>query len=459
MKKIIITAMLVSVFLCCTEAAAAKSQVSVTIPAFSITINEQTLDHRSDRYPFICYKGITYFPMTYDHCSYLGVATAWTAKDGLYVAAKGYMSGELPNYGKANNSASSYTASVADFPIHVNGKLIDNSKEEFPVLLFRDVTYFPMTWRFATEELSWKTSWDGGLTVSMEHRNNFYFDSVGSESADLVRFGEKNYYARLNYADDSFTPLATPPNNEYQGQGKRADVRLQGNSLYYEGAPIADITDIVTTDAQSNYGSASGHQIYVSGTRVDFSGGFYLTVRVDYEMGIPAPYTPKKYFHFAAFDGANLKQLDIGEDEQFERVHSVQGGIYVSTHYSVSRHGFGYSTLRHVSKGGVVVNVNDKFDDFGSMHLLGTVGDAAYLICHWSPHLGRVSLINDGYYKMGRDYSLTKIYPYIATNGEILAPNGNLYALPQWKDGILNLTKGTFIDLSSMPVAKVEHRE
>ncbi len=56
-----------------------------------------------------------------------------------------------------NNSknARKQTARIADGKITVNGKVIDNSKEEFPLLVFRDVTYFPLTWRFAVSEFGW----------------------------------------------------------------------------------------------------------------------------------------------------------------------------------------------------------------------------------------------------------------------------------------------------------------
>lgn len=42
----------------------------------------------------------------------------------------------------------------------VNGEVIDNSKEKYPLLLFRDVTYFPLTWRFAVDEFGWNYTFD-----------------------------------------------------------------------------------------------------------------------------------------------------------------------------------------------------------------------------------------------------------------------------------------------------------
>ncbi len=45
---------------------------------------------------------------------------------------------------------------------------IDNSNEEYPLLVFRDVTYSPLTWRFAVDEFGWKYSFDqnSGLVIN-----------------------------------------------------------------------------------------------------------------------------------------------------------------------------------------------------------------------------------------------------------------------------------------------------
>lgn len=42
----------------------------------------------------------------------------------------------------------------------MNGKLVDNIKDEYPLLSFRDVTYFPMTWNI--EEFGWEYSFNNG---------------------------------------------------------------------------------------------------------------------------------------------------------------------------------------------------------------------------------------------------------------------------------------------------------
>jgi hypothetical protein len=487
MKKWILLVIILAFFICPAMAVAVESQVIVTIPKFPISINDEILDYRNDRYPFVLYKDITYFPMTYDHCSYLGVAVAWTEKDGLYVAATGGSSSSLPDYGRENNTAASYTARIASFPIHVNGRQIDNNQEMYPLLLFRDITYFPMNWRFATEELSWEIYWNEGLEIRQVNQGAFYFDSIGSDGADLKRVEtiyreESNsegsvtyyydhddiYYARLKFTDDSVVPLRSLQATSEKDQMGAAsvDVQLQGNFLYCGGDVIADISNVVAMDADSQYGSDSGYPISVHGTKRDFDGGYFLEVSIYYENGIPAPYTPSRYLHFAVFDGIGPQMLDFGENERFQSLFQTSDGIYIATLWYV-RYVASRESLWFIAKDGSVINVNDRFDDYENIRLLGVVDDTAYLKCSWQQQRwwasqesgASLSLINDGYYKMGRDYKLIKIYPLIAAREEMLTPDGTLYVVPGWRNGILNLTKGTFIDLSDIPISEVQRRE
>ena len=272
----------------------ADTHVTVTIPEFPITIYNTTIDHQNDKYPFILYKDITYFPMTYKHCAYLGVATAWTARDGLYVAAVESSSGILPDYGKEDNSATSYTAGIVSFPVYVNGKRIDNQREEYPLLIFRDITYFPMTWRFATEEFSWRTSWspNSGLDIHPFFNDLFSFVSTENESAYLQREetvyaesldenGEIAYFAdyanvynaRLDFSDDSVVSLDSLPEPPIR-ENEDAGVELRGDSLFFEDIYIKDISELIAINDQSDYGSKAGYPISVISEKTDFDGGY-----------------------------------------------------------------------------------------------------------------------------------------------------------------------------------------
>ena len=59
-------------------------------------------------------------------------------------------------------------AQIAAGKITVNGKQIANANEPYPLLRFRDVIYFPLTWRFMAEEFGWDYSFSikDGLILS-----------------------------------------------------------------------------------------------------------------------------------------------------------------------------------------------------------------------------------------------------------------------------------------------------
>ena len=87
-KKFIATTIL-SAFLCTfspAPAALAADTVQVTLPGFTVTLNGQVIDNSYRQYPLLVYKDITYFPMTYYDCRFLGVETDWTRKNGLWTA-------------------------------------------------------------------------------------------------------------------------------------------------------------------------------------------------------------------------------------------------------------------------------------------------------------------------------------------------------------------------------------
>jgi hypothetical protein len=69
------------------------------------------------------------------------------------------------------------TANIINSKVTINGKMIENENEQYPLLRFRGITYFPLTWRFAVEEFEWRYSFDNisGLTISAD--NYFYYDN------------------------------------------------------------------------------------------------------------------------------------------------------------------------------------------------------------------------------------------------------------------------------------------
>lgn len=59
------------------SAAQTDSSVIVYLPSCKISINGIEMDNTYSKYPFIVYRGITYSPMTYNGCRFLGLETGW----------------------------------------------------------------------------------------------------------------------------------------------------------------------------------------------------------------------------------------------------------------------------------------------------------------------------------------------------------------------------------------------
>ncbi len=186
-------------------AAAAGQNVQVHLPAFKVSLNGVGIDNRYSQYPLIVYKDITYFPMTYYDCRFLGLESAWDNNRGLTIV-KTDVNWGYHQYESAIRNAPTHGAQLASFKITVNGQAIDNSVEAYPLLLFRNVTYFPITWRFAVEEFGWQYSFtpNNGLVIHSSANTT----SVAQLTLPIV-------------------------NNDLGGKGA---FTMAGDFFYYEGA-------------------------------------------------------------------------------------------------------------------------------------------------------------------------------------------------------------------------------
>lgn len=80
LTMLLVAALTASLSIC---ASAANNQVAVSIPSFSISLNELKFDNNDQaKYPLLV---ITYFPMTYYQSQLLNLSTAWTAEGGLVI--------------------------------------------------------------------------------------------------------------------------------------------------------------------------------------------------------------------------------------------------------------------------------------------------------------------------------------------------------------------------------------
>lgn len=212
MKKKGIAAAVLSVFLLTgvPSTAIAAQNVTVTLPTFPVTLNGYQMSPAYDEYPVIVYKDITYFPMTYHYGAFLGLDTLWS-NNTLTIKKVTATNKDLRWYERKEANKKQYTASIATSNVIVNGNTIQNSKEQYPLLLFRDITYFPLTWRFAVDEFGWDYTFDTQNGLKINSKSEI---EINGKSDNYVIAGDIAVGYPFNTFSDKYTFTYKNGNNE-----------------------------------------------------------------------------------------------------------------------------------------------------------------------------------------------------------------------------------------------------
>lgn len=188
------------------------------MPDFTVKLNGHTVENQYREYPLLVYNGITYFPMTWYDSRLLGLEATWSPEEGLHIRQSPVTSSYVPNKSERRN-VSAYAAEVPASVVTINGKAIDNTKEEYPLLSFRDITYFPLTWRFAHDEFGWDYYWGetDGLSITSHNPQVQTVDlPVYAKENDVALF--KGYYYFVETTDTTNhiyrAPMQQPSDKE-----------------------------------------------------------------------------------------------------------------------------------------------------------------------------------------------------------------------------------------------------
>ena len=450
---------ILSVLVCMTLVLAASPALAkgerILIPDYKCIINNSDVYYKDSLYPLISYKDITYFPMTYDYCRALNLVSSWTG-DELYIAFKP-SGGELPIYETAKNSKYN-SAVIPTYPIYINGKQIDNAKEEYPLLNFRGVTYFPMTWHYATEEFNWTTSWanrtftlDTSYTIFNSisqtypiDENTAFISRHVSEQVEIepnvfTNVDSTKYY-KFNYETESLTET-TPKEMGIDDIGTFYTENSQGNlafsledkdgKIFIDGIELEEVTYLLENDAPDSSVSCLATQL--SGVKT-----YRVTIYTDNK--IPAPYTPKVSYNFVRLDD---EFVSIDSDAAISKaVKMPDGSIYVNTHNSLSYKGFvrRAANLYKIDTDKKVTKINTSYPDYNSMKIVGMANDKVYLLCEWGENDNPVlygtydvSASNDGYFTLDTNGNLTKIANYVHSyqhgDYDFVSPSGKLFII------------------------------
>lgn len=252
---------------------AAQDRVEVKLPGFPVQINGVAIDSKRATYPLLVYKDITYFPMTWDYTESLGMSIQWNEKEGLSIDSLYVMQKKPSPELSTGNKAASYTAKLVNYPVKINGKEIDNATEPYPLLSFRDITYFPMTWRFMNNEFHMKLSWSAADGLGIISQQRHYFSSIFADDADVLYVNSGSKRFKL---DKTLTRLPELLDGEEEAkvnaiaearykqeesmlpevQFALADpsmIERKGNTFYYKGEPLLTLAEGEAGEQQAGF--------------------------------------------------------------------------------------------------------------------------------------------------------------------------------------------------------------
>ncbi|WP_157332530.1 DUF5050 domain-containing protein [Paenibacillus lutrae] len=175
--------------------AADEPEVKVTLPNFTVNLNGNIIDNEYREYPLLVYKDITYFPMTWYDSRLLGLEARWSPADGLNIVKKD-VTASYRSYTKKVKNDNTYKATVPASVITINGSKVNNAKEEYPLLSFNNVTYFPLTWKYAHDHFGWDYKWDAstGLAITSENPPLRTVDLPAAAAHNQVALYKGYYY-------------------------------------------------------------------------------------------------------------------------------------------------------------------------------------------------------------------------------------------------------------------------
>lgn len=312
----------------------AASGVRVTIPSFNVTLNGQSMDNRNSEYPFIVYKDVTYIPMTWNLTQFMGLKTRFgkryenlpkNKEVAFFIGNSGQRTSELiPDKAKTSNKASYYTALIADYEIWVNDirseNMLDNYAEEYPILNFRGITYFPLTWRFAHDSFGWEYSFDSENGLVLDSRGAFrpVWDESRIFSYGVMGSSDKTYYV---YNDDAYVGFHP---NTYGDQANLVwnsrggdNVRIMLEGEFFNEVPLNENTwryfdkerakhnyaDIVYLDVEINPSTPSSAEPKLNGNvfcirclgELKAENGVSSYITYDMEIDLPSGRIVKLY--------------------------------------------------------------------------------------------------------------------------------------------------------------------
>ena len=456
---------------------AAPRTVTVQIPTYNCfwyqrgDLPVRALQYQNSQYPLLNYKDITYFPMTWEYCNCMNLSSVWVEGEGLFIAYH-------PDYARAEQSLPVYqtvrnarwnTAVIPAYPVYLNGEPIPTDAA-YPILNFRDVTYFPLTWEYAHDTFGWDLDFivdgkDNQFSIqtfreglNLDHMYVWEETETGAvirhtmpvptwTDSETVNYDYRTVYKRIDFSSgtvevpDSYDPPSESENRTYDDRSE--ELSTDGLHLLLGGTVLDEISCLAD-------GSETADSLHFMGTEWEEKGVTFTEVSVYAKWDeIPAPYTPHEDFLYLNRSG---NYTLIQKDANVNRVEVYGNDVYVD---ATKRTGFrGTHFLTHqlykITPEDTVTDLTATDPNHNSLKLIGKTDGGIVVEALWAPESEAsdvggdyfsnlsVSPYNDGFFLYdGNQFSL--LHRYTFSTGALVSPEGDIYLMNGYRGSIRKL--------------------
>lgn len=431
-----------------------EKEISVVIPDYEIMLDDASVYYYDSLYPFLNYKGVTYFPATFEYCKSMDLACGFIENEAFLIAYNPSVQ-SVPVYETTVNTKEN-TAVVPTYNIIINGKKIDNTSLEYPFFNFRGVTYIPMTWDFAVNEFGWTLDFAGNkLTITTEPKLYTSLGQLVEVGREELIFSEYGYF-EMPQPDGTVQNI---PGVIYYsvsfetGETTRRDDYVLNN--INTGKFSNDVVDVSVKDGYVYYGEQQLSGVFIEEAApgfvkpdnvhtVDYQVNMYktdkyapltvceLNVYTANRRNDGSAYGTNSDYTYLLQDG---KMIFIGTNTEVSDAYVIGDYIYFNTNkYWKTFHSYAMQNkeLYRLSKDGTLEQI--EYPNYNNIEIIGLAEDKLYLKCTWSPNdyvEGSevvTSLVSDGYFTYDGT-NLEKISDYVYSTFDAVSPYGEILAI------------------------------
>lgn len=449
-------------------AQAEESSFPMQLPSFPVQVNGLKIDSERSSYPVLTYNHMVYLPVK-PFADTLGLEVAWDAARGLKINRRERPSGIRPTVESKDKTSVNrrYEAVLPGFPIEVNGKSINNAGEPYPLLLVDNVSYLPMTWRYAHNDFGWRTDWSAqeGFQLTTEQQKVLH-RIIAEDTEALYVEAESNRMLKVNkdlkgdpsLLDDKakagVNQLAEKrkPGVPFAGDPKQTAVRL-GDSVYYDNIELMSLKPILEKaaafyESQTEYVN-KGLDVQSKIMKLD-DRTILAVISVSSFLHIPPPYTPYTHEAFIVRDGKALPVPDLTQVPT-RVVRNPDGSFWIASEAAdrmTSRTPNVYGQLALLDASGQLRGMNTKLGE-KDIDLLASTNDGltvkAYSDRFKAYHDSFIPLDaeeRETYYHLDLQGKETRLFLYKGAGRGYVDSKGHIYVVDRQVNRISDLTSG-----------------